>query len=92
MVFNLGNVQPNNRQLQKKAGKATTILIASGCGNTMWGALPNGAHQGLHSKPLDAAIGQVKKYTHVYLRTHDWTPGVKSIFCMPGRSYQWACH
>ncbi len=25
----------------------------------MWGASPNGAHQWLHGKPLDAAIGQV---------------------------------
>jgi hypothetical protein len=25
----------------------------------MWGTSPNEAHPGLHSKPLDAAIGQV---------------------------------
>ena len=37
-------------------------------------------------------IEEVKKYAHVYLRTHDWTQGVKSIFCAPGRSYQRACH
>ena len=29
------------------------------CSGTTWGASPNGAHPGLHSKPLDAAIGQV---------------------------------
>ena len=34
----------------------------------------------------------LKKYAHVYLRTRDWTPGVESIFCAPGRSYQRACH
>jgi len=26
------------------------------CSSTGWGALPDGAHPGLHSKPLDAAI------------------------------------
>jgi len=25
----------------------------------MWGTSPDGAHPGLHSKPLDVAIGQV---------------------------------
>ena len=35
--------------------------------------------------------GMKKKYAHAYLLTHDRTPGVKSIFCMPGRSYQRAC-
>jgi hypothetical protein len=29
------------------------------CGGTMRSALPNGAHPGLHSKPLDAAIRRV---------------------------------
>ena len=29
------------------------------CGSTMWGTSPNGEHQGLQSKPLDAAIGRV---------------------------------
>ena len=29
------------------------------CSGTMRGASPDGAHPGLHSKPLDAAIGQV---------------------------------
>ncbi len=28
-------------------------------GSGMWGTSPNGAHPGLHSKPMDAAIGQV---------------------------------
>lgn len=30
-----------------------------GCGSKMLGALPDGAHSGLHRKPLDAAIRQV---------------------------------
>ena len=29
------------------------------CSGTMRGASPDGAHPGLHLKPLDAAIGQV---------------------------------
>jgi len=29
------------------------------CSGTTQGALPDGAHPGLHLKPLDAAIGQV---------------------------------
>ena len=37
----------------KNAGKSTTISVAIG---TMRGASPDGAHPGLHSKPLDAAI------------------------------------
>ena len=33
--------------------------LLCGCGGTTWGASPDGAHPGLHGKPLDAAIGQV---------------------------------
>ena len=29
------------------------------CSGTTWGASPDGAHPGLHPKPLDAVIGQV---------------------------------
>ena len=44
----------------KNAGKLTTITMAMAMQRgTIWGASPNGAHPGLHSKPLDAAIGRV---------------------------------
>ena len=41
------------------AGGSMAILIARQCSGTMRGASPDGAHPGLHSKPLDAAIGRV---------------------------------
>ncbi len=45
----------------KNAGNSTTISMAMAM---QWydatrGTLPNKAHPGLHSKPLDAAIGRV---------------------------------
>jgi len=47
MVFSLHYVQTK---------KTTTTEKSWGCGGAMQGASPNGAHLGLHSKPLDAAI------------------------------------
>ena len=44
---------------KKNAGKLLAILIAMQIGGEMQGTSPNGAHPGLHSKPLDATIGQV---------------------------------
>jgi hypothetical protein len=41
------------------AGGSMAILIARQCSGTMRGASPDGAHPGLHSKPLDAVISQV---------------------------------
>jgi len=43
----------------KNAGKLLAILVAIRSGDTMRGVSPNGAHPGLHSKLLDATIGQV---------------------------------
>jgi hypothetical protein len=43
----------------KNAGKLTTISMAMAMQHTTRGASPDGAHPGLHSKPLDAAIGRV---------------------------------
>jgi hypothetical protein len=43
----------------KNAGKSMTILMAMAMQRYNAGASPYGAHPGLHSKPLDAAIGQV---------------------------------
>ena len=48
----------------KNAGKSTTISMAMAmqrydASGTTRGASPDGAHPGLHSKPLDAAIGRV---------------------------------
>jgi len=42
----------------KNAGKSTTISMAMAM-QRYDGASPDGAHPGLHSKPLDNAIGRV---------------------------------
>jgi hypothetical protein len=51
----------NKSTTTKNLGKLLAILIVMpcGCGGTMRGTSLNGAHPGLHSKPLYAAIGQV---------------------------------
>jgi len=48
----------NESATTKNAGKLLVLLIAM---RMQWcdAASPNGAHPGLHSKPLDAAIGRV---------------------------------
>jgi len=46
-------VANNEIEETKNAGKSTTIR------GTTRGASPDGAHPGLHSKPLDFAIGRV---------------------------------
>ena len=43
----------------KNAGKSTTISVAMAMQRYDAGASPDGAHPGLHSKPLDADIGRV---------------------------------
>ncbi len=45
-----------NRRQQKKHVKRWWIRLPCGSGIAMRGASPDGAHHGLHSKPLDAAI------------------------------------
>jgi hypothetical protein len=53
----------NKSTTTKNAGKSLAISIAMH-GGTTWGALPNGAHPGLHSKPLDTTIEQVPEPYH----------------------------
>ena len=54
-------VMDNNKSATaKNAGKSLVSSIAMcRCGGMRWGALPNRARPGLHSEPLDAAIGRV---------------------------------
>ena len=40
-------------------GNNESATTSNACGGAMGGTLPNGAHPGLHSKPMDAAIGRV---------------------------------
>ena len=48
----------NESATTKVAGESLVILIAMWMRRCEWGdALPDGAHPGLHLKPLDAAIG-----------------------------------
>ncbi len=59
----------NKSTATKNAGETMAISIAIEmrpwrCSGTTRGALPNGAHPGLHSKPLDAAIGRVPAPYH----------------------------
>ncbi len=59
MVFTLGCWRQRNWRQKKMQGKCWWFLSPCGCGGTMQGTPPDGAHPGLHYKPLDAAIGQV---------------------------------
>ena len=43
----------------KNADESLAISMAMAMQRATRGASPDGAHPGLHSKPLDAAIGQV---------------------------------
>jgi len=43
----------------RNAVKSTTISMAMAMQGTTRGASPDGAHPGLHLKPMDATIGQV---------------------------------
>ena len=51
----------NNESTTTKNNKANRwqFRLPCRCGGTMRGTSPNEAHPGLHSKPLDAAIGRV---------------------------------
>jgi hypothetical protein len=58
-------VGSNELTATKNAGELMAISIAMAmqwC--TTQGTLPNRAHPGLHSKPLDSAIGQVHALYH----------------------------
>jgi len=48
----------------KNAGKLATISVAMAMQRYDAGRIPNGAHPGLHSKLLDAAIGRVPALYH----------------------------
>jgi hypothetical protein len=48
-----------NRRQQKMQMNQWQFRLPWRCSGTTRGALPDGAHPGLHSKPLDAAIGRV---------------------------------
>jgi len=50
-------VANNEMDETKNAGKSTMISMAMAM--QRYGTTPDGAHPGLHSKPLDAAIGRV---------------------------------
>ncbi len=49
----------NESTTTKNADKSLAISIAMAMQRYDAGTSPDGAHRGLHSKPLDAAIGQV---------------------------------
>ena len=55
-------VGDNKSTATTNAGKLMAILIAMAMQRYDAGALPNRARPGLHSKPLDAAIGREKSY------------------------------
>ena len=50
-------VGDNKLTTPENAGEPLAISIACECGGTTWGTSSDGAHPGLHSKPLDYAIG-----------------------------------
>ena len=63
----------------KNAGKYWQFRLPCGCRSMMRGRLPNRAHPGLHSEPLDAAIGRVPELrriapdkTHKTLTKHNF--------------------
>ncbi len=59
MVFSYSYGQQQNWWCKQMQENHWQFQSPWGCGSTMRFSLPNGAHPGLHLKPLDAAIGQV---------------------------------
>ena len=59
MVFSLWLWPTTNRRQQKMQANRRRFRWSWRCSGTTRGASPDGAHPGLHSKPLDAAIGRV---------------------------------
>ncbi len=61
MLFSYGYGWQWNQRLQKMQTNWRQFWSPCHQGNTAWCASPNGAHPWLHTKPLDAANGQVPK-------------------------------
>ncbi len=59
MLFSYGYGRQRNQRLQKMQANWQQFWSPCHQGNTARCTLPNGAHRWLHTKPLDAAIGQV---------------------------------
>ena len=59
MVFSLRLWPTMKSTRQTIQANRQRYQLPCGCGGTTRGGSPNGAHLGLHSKPLDAAIGRV---------------------------------
>jgi hypothetical protein len=58
MLFSYGVVGNNESTATKNAGELMAISIAMAIQRYItWGASPDRAHPGLHSKPLDVTIG-----------------------------------
>ena len=58
MLFSTGGRQQQIED-RKMQANCCQFRLPCGFGGKTRGASPDGAHQGLHWKPLDAAIGQV---------------------------------
>ena len=59
MVFSLRLWPTMKSMRQNIQANRWRFRLLCGCGGTTRGRSPDGAHPGLHSKPLDAAIGRV---------------------------------
>jgi len=59
MVFSLRLWPTTKSMRQKMQANQRRFQQPCGCGSAMRGASPDEAQPGLHSKPMDAAIGRV---------------------------------
>ncbi len=71
MLFSYGYWWQRNQQLQKMQANQWQFWSPCRRGDTVWCALPDGAHLWFHAKPLDAAIGWMPALYHPGSR-HGW--------------------